>query len=97
MKFPSPTPREGQDEPMAEASSRKPRAQRIKQLLGKIHELEVLDREIKRTNATLTKRNTQLHNSLLEMRGMYVLLKRRMLILMKDKSKIYRMVRMSRL
>ena len=27
--FPSPTPREGQDEPMTEASSRKPRSQRI--------------------------------------------------------------------
>ena len=27
--FPSPTPREGQDEPMADTSSRKPRSQRI--------------------------------------------------------------------
>ena len=82
---------------MEETFSRKPRAQRINQLLGKIHELEVLDRDIKRTNATITKRNAQLHNSLLEMRGMYVLLKRRNLGLMKDNSRIYRMVRMLRL
>ena len=69
--FPSPTPREGQDEPMVETSSRKPRSQRINQLLGLIHELEVLDRDIKRNNARLTKKNTELHNSLLEMRGVY--------------------------
>ena len=74
--FPSPTPREGQDEPMADTSSRKPRSQRINQLLGQIHELEFLDREIKRNNARLTMKNTELHNSILEMRGMYVLLKK---------------------
>ena len=72
-EFPSSTPREGQDEPMAKASSRKPRSLRINQLLGKIYELEVLERETKRTNARLTKKNTELHNSLLEMRGMYIL------------------------
>ena len=58
---------------MADTSSRKPRSQRINQLLGQIHELEVLDREIKRNNARLTKKNTKLHNSILEMRGMYIL------------------------
>ena len=73
-EFPSPTPRESQEYPMVETSSRKPRSQRIKQLLGKIHEMEVLKREIKRTNAILTKKNTQLHNSMLEMKGMYFLL-----------------------
>ena len=52
--FPSPTPREGQDEPMAETSSSKPRSQRFNQLLGKIHEMEIVDREIKRNNAILT-------------------------------------------
>ena len=82
---------------MAETSSSKPRSQRINQLLGQIYELEVLDREIKRNNARLTKKNTELHNSILEMRGMYVLLKRRNLRLMKDNSRLYRMVRMSRL
>ena len=38
-EFPSPIPREGQEEPMEENSSGKPRLQRINQLLGKIHEL----------------------------------------------------------
>ena len=38
-EFPSPTPREGQGEPMAEDSSSKPRSQRINQLLGKVYEL----------------------------------------------------------
>ena len=52
---------------------------------------------MKRNNAILTKKNTELHNSLLEMRGMYVLLKRRNLRLMKDKSRIYRMIRLARL
>ena len=33
-EFPSPTPRDGQDEPIAENSLRKPRSQRINQLLG---------------------------------------------------------------
>ena len=75
--FSSPTPREGQDEPMEETSSSKPRFQRINQLLGKIYELEVLEREIKRNNARLTKKNTELHTSILEMRGMYVLLKKK--------------------
>ena len=42
--FPSPTPMEGQDEPVVEASSSKPRTQRINQLLGQTYELEVLDR-----------------------------------------------------
>ena len=37
--FPSLTPREGQDEPKVENSSRKPSSQRINQILGQIHEL----------------------------------------------------------
>ena len=82
---------------MEETSSSKTRSQKINQLLGKIHEMEILDREIKGNNAILTKKNTELHNSLLEMRGMYVLLKRRNLRLMKDKSRLYRMIRLSRL
>ena len=60
-------------------------------------ELEVLDREIERNNAILTKKNTELHHSLIEMRGMYVLLKRRNMRLMKDNSRLYRMIRLLRL
>ena len=96
-EFPSPTPREGQEEPMAETSSRKPRFHRINQLLGQIHEMEILERDIKITNAILTKKNTQLHNSLLEMKGMYFLLQKRNLRFMKDNSRLYRMIRLMRL
>ena len=96
-EFPSPTPREGQDEKIAETSSSIPRSQRINQLLGQIHEMEILDREVKRNNAILTKNNAKLHNSLLEMRGMYVLLKRKNLILMRDNNIFYRMIRLMRL
>ena len=82
---------------MVETSSSKPRSQRINQLLGKIHEMEVLEREIKRTNAILTKKNTQLHNSLLEMKGMYFLLQKRNLRFMKDNNRLYMMIRLLRL
>ena len=81
---------------MEETSSSKTRSQKINQLLGKIHEMEILDREIKGNNAILTKKNTELHNSLLEMRGMYVLLKRRNLRLMKDNSRLYKIIKLSR-
>ena len=52
---------------------------------------------MKINNARLTKKNTELHNSLLEMRGMYILLQKRNLRLMKDNSRLYRMVSLSRL
>ena len=55
---------------MEKASSNKPRSQRVNQLLRQVYELEFLEREIKRTNVVLTKKNTQLNNSLLEMKGM---------------------------
>ena len=45
----------------------------------------------------LTKRNKELHNSVLEMRGMYVLLKRRNLRYMKENTRMYRMIRLLRL
>ena len=77
---------------MAEASSSKPRSQRINQLLGKVHELDFLEREIKRINARLTKINTKLHDSLLEMREMYILQQKWNLRLMKDTSRLYMIV-----
>ena len=82
---------------MAEASSSKPRSKRINQLLRKVYELEFLDREIKRTNARLTKINNELHDPLLEMRRMYTLLQKINLRLMKDNARIYRKIRLSRL
>ena len=59
--------------------------------------MEILEREIKKNNAILTKRNKQLHNSFLEMRGRYILLKRRNLRYMKDKNMLYRIIRLQRL
>ena len=56
-----------------------------------------MDREIKRNNAMLTKRNKELHNSILEMRGMYVMLKRRNIRYMKDNTRLYRMISLLRL
>ena len=44
-------------------------------------------------NDILTKRNKQLQNYVLEMRGMYVLLKRINLRYMKDNTRLYRMIR----
>ena len=58
--------------------------------------MEILEREIKKNNAILTKRNKQLHNSFLEMRGRYILLKRRNLRYMKDNTRLYRMIRLLR-
>ena len=66
-------------------------------MLRQVYELEVLEREIKRNNAMLTKRNKELQNYVLEMRGMYVLLKRRNIRYMKDNTRMYRMIRLLRL
>ena len=54
-------------------------------------------KEIKKYNAILTKRNKQLHNYFLEMRGMYILLKIRNLRYMKDNTRMYKMSRLLRL
>ena len=54
--LPSPTP-QVQEEPTKKASSNKPKSQHINQLLRKIYEMEVLEREIKKNNAALTSRN----------------------------------------
>ena len=95
-EIPSPTPKE-QDEPIEKYSSSKPKTQRINQFLRQVYEMEILEREINKNNAILTKRNKQLHNSFLEMRGRYILLKRRNLWFMKDNTRLYRMIRLQRL
>ena len=46
-ELPSPTPKE-QDESIEKASSSKPKTQRINQLLRKVYEMEILEREIKK-------------------------------------------------
>ena len=95
-ELPSSTPKY-QDEPAKKSSSSNPRVQKVNQLLRQVYDMEVLEREIKRNNAMLTKRNKDLYNSFLEMRGMYILLKRRNLRYMKDKTRLYKMIKLLRL
>ena len=59
--------------------------------------MEILEREIKKNNYTLTRRNKLLHNSYLEMRERYVFLKRLNKRYLKDKTSLYRMIRLQRL
>ena len=66
-------------------------------MLRQVYEMEILEREINKNNAILTKRNKQLHNSFLEMRGRYILLKRRNLRFMKANTRMYKMIRIQRL
>ena len=52
-ELPSPTPK-GQEEPTERDSSSKPKTEKINLLLRKIYEMDILEREIKNNNATLT-------------------------------------------
>ena len=82
---------------MAEVSSSKPRSQKINQLLRQVYELEMLDREIKRTNGRLTKRNVELYDSLWEIKRNYIKLEESNLRLMKENTRLYRKSRLSKL
>ena len=95
-ELPSPTPKE-QDEPVEKESSSKPKNQRISQLLRQVYEMDILEREIKKNNATLTNRNKLLHNSYLELRERYAFLKILNKIFLKDNTRLYRMIRLQRL
>ena len=59
--------------------------------------MEILEREIKKNNATLTRRNKFLHKSYLEQRERYILSKRLNTRYLKDNTRLYRMVRNQRL
>ena len=59
--------------------------------------MEILEREIKKNNVILTRRNKQLHNSYIEMRERYIFLKRLNKIYLKDNTRLYRMIRLQRL
>ena len=50
--------------------------------------MEILEREIKKNNATLTRRNKLLHNSYQEMRERYIFLKILNKIYMKDNTRL---------
>ena len=62
-----------------------------------MYELEVLEREIKRSNEILTKINTELYDSLQELTKKYTKLEERNLRLMKDNTKLYRKISLSKL
>ena len=59
--------------------------------------MEILEREIKRNNATLTRRNKLLHNSYLEMRERYIFLKRLNKRYLKYNTRLYIIIRLQRL
>ena len=59
--------------------------------------MEVLERELKRNNETLTRRNKLLHKSYLEQRERYIFLRRLNTRYLKDNTKLLRMVRLQRL
>ena len=59
--------------------------------------MEVLERELKRNNETLTTRNKLLHKSYLEQRERCIFLKRLNTRYLKDNTRLYRMVRLQRL
>ena len=59
--------------------------------------MEILERELKRNNETLTRRNKLLHKSYLEQRERYIFLKRLSKRYLRDNTRLYRMVRLQRL
>ena len=59
--------------------------------------MEILERELKRNNETLTRRNKLLHKSYLEQRERYIFLKRLNTRYLKDNTRLLRMVRLQRL
>ena len=56
-----------------------------------------MEREIKRTNGRLTKRNAELHDSLQEMKMKYTRLEESNLRLRKENTRLYRKIRLSKL
>lgn len=97
--LPSPTPKEDQGQ-VAETSSSKPkqsRSQKINQLLTKVYELEVVEKEIKKKNEELTERNVELYDYCEDLLEKYDKIKERNKMLMKDNTKLYIKVRLLRL
>ena len=82
---------------MAKASSNKPRSQKINHLPRQVYELEVLEREIKRTNGRLTMKNAKLYDSLQEMKMKYTRLEESNIRLRKEKVRLCTKIRLSKL
>ena len=66
-------------------------------MLRQVYEMEILEREIKKNNSILTKRNKQQHNYFLEMRERYIFLKKLKKKYLKENTRLYRMIRLQRL
>ena len=56
--------------------------------------MEILEREIKKNNASLTSKNKLLHKSYLELRERYDFLKRLNKRYLKDNTRLYKMIRL---
>ena len=66
-------------------------------MLRQVYELEVLEREMKRTNGRLTKRNAELYDSLREIKRKYTKLEESNLKLMKENTRLYKRIRLAKL
>ena len=86
-----PTPQE-QEKPAKRASSSKLGSQKINKLLRQVYEMEVFERQLKRNNETLTRRNKLLHKSYLDQRE-----KRLNNRYLKDNTRLLKIVRLQRL
>jgi predicted transcriptional regulator len=96
----SQVPKGDQDEQVVEASTSKPKkssSQKINQLLRKLYELEVLEREIKRRNTNLVERNVELYDSFHILAKMYVKLEMKNRKLIQANQKAYKVARCSKI
>ena len=85
---------------MAEASTSKPkpaRSQKINQLLKKVYELEVFEKQIKRKNAELIDRNVELYDICQDVMEKHDKTLDRNKMLMKENTKLYIQLRLLRL
>jgi hypothetical protein len=98
--LPSPTPLDEHIQPLAKASSSKPKAskaQKINKLLKQIYEMEVLERVIKKENTDLTERNAGLFNMNQSLKEKHDKIKDRNRVLIRKNMKLYRQLRLPRL
>jgi type I site-specific restriction endonuclease len=98
--LPSPTPPEEQNRPLAEASASRPRparSQKINQLLKKVYELEVSEKQIKKKNAELVDKNVELYDISQDVMDKYDKTLDKNKLLMKENTKLNRQLRLLRL
>jgi hypothetical protein len=91
--LPSPTPPEEQNRPLTEASARRPRpvrSQKRNQLLKKVYELEVSEKQIKKKNAELVDKNVELYDISQDVMNKYDKTLEKNKSLMKENTKLNR-------